>query len=84
MAGDVVLQLPGKVLPARPRLGFEWRLDQLLPGPALDGAACVPGPGDGAPRLGVHRQGRGLLSVGHVGVDDRLIDRLGAIPLRLQ
>ena len=75
MRSDVRLQLLRKVLPAGSFFCLERRLDQLLLRPAFDGAACVPGSRDRPPRLDVHRQRRRLLSVGHVGVDHRLIDR---------
>ena len=75
MRSDFRPQLRRKVLPAKTFFRLEGRLDQLLLRPAFDSAACVPGSRDRPPRLVVDRQGRRLLSVGHVVVDYRLIDR---------
>ena len=75
MGSDVRLQLRWEVLPARTILELEWRFDQRLLRPAFDGPVCIPGAGDRPTRLVVDCERRGLLPIGHVGVDDRFIDR---------
>ena len=75
MRGDVSLQLLRKVLPAGASFALSGGSISCCCGQPSIAAACVPGSRDRPPRLGVDRKGRRLLSVGHVGVDYRLIDR---------
>ena len=72
---DVAPQPLREVVPGRPLLGLDRRLDEPVCGPALDFVdTAVPGSGDGAPGSGVAGQRRGLGAVAHVAVEDRLID----------